>query len=110
LADRPCGSVVGVVKRAWRPYSCVLDPETAIGKRTLSTSVEGRGPSCCVLLSAPSLPAGSQMLAEPLDARIPKINITTRQVRCCLEAKRAIASSVERFKRRVPACCLPPQP
>jgi len=52
LSDRPCGTVVGVVKRAWRPYSCVLDPETAMG---------------------------SQYLAEPLDARIPKINITTRQ-------------------------------
>jgi len=49
---RPCGVVVGVVRRAWRPYVCVLDPESAIGQ---------------------------QYLTEPLDARIPRINISTRQ-------------------------------
>ena len=49
---RACGCVVGVVKRNWRPYVCVLDPESAIG---------------------------SQYLVEPLDTRIPKVNITTRQ-------------------------------
>ena len=49
---RACGVVVGIVKRAWRPYVCVLDPESAIG---------------------------GQYLAEPLDQRIPRINITTRQ-------------------------------
>lgn len=51
---RPCAAVVGVVKRERRTYPCVLDPDSAIG---------------------------SQHLAEPLDARVPKINITTRQVR-----------------------------
>ena len=49
---RACGEVVGVVKRAWRPYVCVLDTESAIGQ---------------------------QLLAEPLDVRVPKVNITTRQ-------------------------------
>ena len=55
----PCATIVGVVKRAWRTYSCVLDPESAIG---------------------------SQHLAEPLDARIPKINISTRQASCARPA------------------------
>mmetsp|Transcript_12716 Transcript_12716/g.42240 ORF Transcript_12716/g.42240 Transcript_12716/m.42240 type:complete len:766 (-) Transcript_12716:933-3230(-) len=49
---RPSGVVVGIVRRAWRPYACVLDPDSAMG---------------------------SQYLAEPLDTRIPKINLTTRQ-------------------------------
>ena len=49
---RPCGEVVGVVKRGWRPYTCVIDMDSAIG---------------------------NQYLAEPLDARIPRVNITTRQ-------------------------------
>ena len=49
---RACGSVVGIVKRNWRPYVCVLDPESALG---------------------------SQFLVEPLDSRVPKVNISTRQ-------------------------------
>ena len=44
---RPCGEVVGVVKRGWRPYTCVIDMDSAIG---------------------------NQYLAEPLDARIPRAN------------------------------------
>ena len=46
------GAVVGIVKRNWRPYVCVLDPESAMG---------------------------SQYLVEPLDSRVPKVNISTRQ-------------------------------
>ena len=42
------GVVVGVVKRGWRPYVCVLDPESGLG---------------------------GNYLAEPLDQRIPRINI-----------------------------------
>tara|TARA_B100000524_G_scaffold260752_1_gene141899 strand:- start:281 stop:3166 length:2886 start_codon:yes stop_codon:yes gene_type:complete len=49
---KPCAVVVGIIKRNWKPVVCVLDPETALG---------------------------SQYLVEPLDARIPKINISTRQ-------------------------------
>jgi exosome complex exonuclease DIS3/RRP44 len=49
---RACGVVVGIVKRNWRPFVCVLDPESAMG---------------------------GQYLVEPLEQRIPKINITTRQ-------------------------------
>jgi len=45
---RACGVVVGVVKRGWRPYVCVLDPESGLG---------------------------GNYLAEPLDQRIPRINI-----------------------------------
>lgn len=68
-SDQPHGEVVGVVKRGWRPYSCVLDPESAIG---------------------------SQLLAEPLDARIPKINITTRQA--ALLAGKLILVSVDSWE------------
>jgi exosome complex exonuclease DIS3/RRP44 len=49
---RPCGTVVGIVKRSWRPYVCVLDPESCIG---------------------------GQYLVEPLEQKVPKINIATRQ-------------------------------
>ena len=49
---KACGVVVGVIKRGWRPYVCVLDPESALG---------------------------GQYLVEPLEQKIPKINITTRQ-------------------------------
>jgi exosome complex exonuclease DIS3/RRP44 len=66
---RPCAAVVGVVKRERRTYPCVLDPESAIG---------------------------SQHLAEPLDARVPKINITTRQVR----AWRVLYSGFYSWRRR----------
>ena len=51
-SGRACGVVVGIVKRAWRPYVCVLDPESAIG---------------------------GQYLVEPLEQKIPRINISTRQ-------------------------------
>ena len=51
-AGKPCGVVVGIIKRGWRPYVCVLDPESAMG---------------------------GQYLVEPLEQRIPRINITTRQ-------------------------------
>ena len=44
--------MVGIVKRAWRPLVCVLEPESAMG---------------------------NQYLVEPLDARFPKVNVTTRQ-------------------------------
>ncbi len=47
---RACGVVVGVVKRNWRPYVCVLDPESAMG---------------------------SQYLVEPLDTRVPKAGCPT---------------------------------
>lgn len=50
---RACAEVVGIVKRAWRPLVCVLEPDSAIG---------------------------NQYLVEPLDVRFPKINICTRQV------------------------------
>ena len=52
--ERRTGVVVGIVKRAWRPVVCVLEPDTAMG---------------------------NTYLVEPLDMRIPKINISTRQVR-----------------------------
>jgi exosome complex exonuclease DIS3/RRP44 len=45
---RACGVVVGVVKRGWRPYVCVLDPDSGLG---------------------------GNYLAEPLDQRVPRINI-----------------------------------
>ena len=32
---RACGAVVGIVKRNWRPYVCVLDPESAMGSQVL---------------------------------------------------------------------------
>ena len=49
---RACGVVVGIVKRGWRPYVSVLDMESSMG---------------------------GSYLAEPLDQRIPRINISTRQ-------------------------------
>jgi exosome complex exonuclease DIS3/RRP44 len=49
---KPCGEVVGIVRRGWRPYVCVLDPESSVG---------------------------GQYLVEPLDLSIPRINIATRQ-------------------------------
>ena len=37
---RACGEVVGVVKRAWRPYVCVLDTESAIGQQLLAEPLD----------------------------------------------------------------------
>ena len=50
---KACGVVMGIIKRGWRPYVCVLDPESGL--------------------------AGGSYLVEPQDMRIPRINITTRQ-------------------------------
>ena len=50
-SGRPCGVVVGIIKRGWRPYVCVLDPESSMG---------------------------GQFLVEPLEQKIPKINIVRR--------------------------------
>ena len=36
---RACGAVVGIVKRNWRPYVCVLDPESAMGSQVLTLTL-----------------------------------------------------------------------
>lgn len=51
---RACGVVVGIVRRGWRPYVCVLEPDSSAG-------------------------GGHSFLVEPVEKKIPKISITTRQ-------------------------------
>ena len=52
---RACGAVVGVVKRNWRPYVCVLDPESAMGSQVRYLVITPTLPSYhpCSTLSRP---------------------------------------------------------
>ena len=52
---RACGAVVGIVKRNWRPYVCVLDPESAMGSQVRYLVITPTLPSYhpCSTLSRP---------------------------------------------------------
>ncbi|XP_074308701.1 exosome complex exonuclease RRP44 homolog A [Silene latifolia] len=77
-SDRPCGCVVGIIKRNWHSYCGSLEPM--------------------------NLPAGSGGIAYPLfaskDRRIPKIRIQTRQLGNLLDKRIIVAvDSWDRFSR-----------
>ena len=62
LELQPTGRIVGVIKRGWRPYVCHLD-RTTLGPAAL----DSLGPQ--------------NVFATPLDRKIPKIRLRTRQAR-----------------------------
>ena len=57
----PCGEVVGIIQRHWRPYCCFVDPKQRISQ------------------SATGATASQSLFVLAMDRRVPKIRIRTRQ-------------------------------
>ncbi len=78
----PTGRVVGVLQRNWRSYVATLqDDESAsnvgsVSRRSKSARVPSH-PMFCV--PSPSQSQSQFVLAVPMDRRIPKIRIKTKQ-------------------------------
>ena len=65
---QPTGRVVGVIKRGWRPYVCHVD-RASLSPNALSSTAQ------------------QSIFAVPLDRKIPKIRIRTRQASTLVEQK-----------------------